>query len=63
MMFTILFVLPFTSSNASKENLQNKMPDLHVVLVVGENDCNKCIKLLQCDVPVKVKQLSVAVCF
>lgn len=58
MMFTILFVLPFTSSKAIKENLQNTMPDMHVVLIVSGNDCNKCMKLLQCDVPVKVKQLS-----
>ena len=58
MMFTILFVYAFTLPNASKIISQKTMPDLHVNLIVSENDCNKGTKLQQCDVLVKVKQLS-----
>lgn len=42
MIFTILFVYPFTLSNASKETSQETMPTLHVNTVVSENNCNKC---------------------
>ena len=44
MMFTILFVYAFTLPNASKIISQKTMPDLHVNLIVSENDCNKCMR-------------------
>lgn len=46
------------SSNASGEVSQKAMLSLHVNLEVGENDRNKCLRLLQCDVLVKVRRQS-----